>query len=152
MSTLLPGRFLTLAAATLLTTLLAACASAGGRTEGPTLAIDLQVNNNLVIPTDLSVYAIRQGGARALVGNVPPGASRTFKFKPVAFSEPYRLIAIRPNGRMIRSQTFTVGSDMTGAINWTLVPNIVGFENFESDTLVAPDSLDRARSRDRVIP
>jgi hypothetical protein len=150
MPTRLQARLLPLSLA--IAMLLTGCASAGGRTEGPTLPIDLQVNNNLPIPTDLSVYVVRRGGIRTLVGNVPPGATRTLKFKPVSFSEPYRLMAIRPNGRMIRSQTFTVGSDMTGAISWTLVPNIVGFENFESDTLVAPDSLDRGRARDRVIP
>ena len=48
------------------------------------------------------------------------------------------LVATRAGGRDILSQSFTVGSDMTGAIVWTLVPNIVGFENVDADTTGTP--------------
>ena len=67
---------------------LAACATTGGRSSGFTLPIDLQVNNNLRLPADLSVYAVSRAGTRMLLGDVPPGQNRTLRFKPVAFSEP----------------------------------------------------------------
>ena len=117
---------------------LAACATPGGRATGPTVPIDLQVNNNLRLPADLSVYAVSQGGNRMLLGDVPPGKNRTLRFKPVAFSEPYRLLAILPNGHQVHSQSFIVGSDMTGGIVWTLVPNIIGFIEVDSDSTAAP--------------
>ncbi len=117
---------------------IAACATPGGRTSGATLPIDVQVNNNLRLPADLSVYAVSQGGHRTLLGDVPPATNRTLRFKPVAFSEPYRLLAIQPNGRQIVSQSFIVGSDMTGGIIWTLTPNIVGFEGVDPDSATTP--------------
>lgn len=126
------------------------CASMGGRSEGPTLPIDVQVNNNLHVPADLTVYAVSHGGNRALLGDVPPNGTTTLKFKPVAFSEPYRMLATRAGGRDIMSQTFIVASDMTGAIIWTLVPNVVGFVETEPDT--ATTQLDQGRARGRVIP
>ncbi|MDQ6737648.1 MAG: hypothetical protein M3Z30_08105 [Gemmatimonadota bacterium] len=128
---------ITIAGATAFT-ILTACASSGGRTTGPTVPIDLEVNNNLRLPADLSVYAVSQAGIRMLLGDVPPGQNRTLRFKPAAFSEPYRLLAILPTGRQIQSQSFIVGSDMTGGIVWTLVPNIVGFIEATADSTGRP--------------
>jgi hypothetical protein len=113
---------------------LAGCASARNRTEGPTLPIDLEIHNNLPLPTDLTIYAVSSAGIRSLLGSVPPATTRTLRFKPVSFSERDRLLATRAGERDVVSEPFSVGSDMTGAIVWTLVPNIVGFEEVESDT------------------
>ena len=130
MPTLASRRALVLAIAVGLT----ACASAIGRTEGPTVPIDLEVNNNLRLPADLSVYAVSGARIRTFLGSVAPGRTKILRFKPIAFTEPYRLLATRAAGRDILSQSFIVGSDMTGAIVWTLVPNIVGFENTGADS------------------
>lgn len=119
---------------------LVGCASLRGRTEGPTVPITLEVQNNLALPTDLTVYAVTQSGTRTLLGDVPPASTKSFTFKPVSFSEPYRLLATRPLRRGISSQVFTVGSDMTGKIIWTLSPNIVGFEEVDTDSTAAPDT------------
>jgi hypothetical protein len=135
MRTLTSLRTAALASAAILSAaILVSCASAGGRTEGPTVPVDVVVNNNLTIPADLTVYAVTRGGNRTLLGGVLPQKTATFTFKPVSFSEPYRLLATRARGRDIRSQMFTVISDMTGKIIWTLVPNIVGFEDVETDS------------------
>lgn len=123
----------------------------GGRSEGPTLLIDVQVNNNLRLPADLTVYAVSRVGNRALLGDVPPNRATTLKFKPATFSEPYRLLATRAGDRDIISQTFIVGSDMTGGIVWTLIPNIVGFVGTDPDTTSTPQ-LDQGRAKSRVIP
>lgn len=115
--------------------LVAGCASAGsGRTEGPTVPVEVVVNNNLLLPTDITVYAVTESGHRTLLGSVPPQATRSFTFKPVSFSELYRLMATRALRRDVRSQVFSVVSDMTGRITWTMVPNIIGFEGPPADT------------------
>lgn len=119
---------------------LSACATLRGRTEGPTVPIDLEIQNNLNLPSDLTIYAVSRSGARTLIGSVPPATTTSFRFKPVSFSEPYRLLANRALARPIRSQVFTVGSDMTGRIIWMLSPNIIGFEDVESDSTAADTS------------
>jgi hypothetical protein len=135
----------------------AGCASVRGRTTGPTVPIDVEVRNNLLLPTDLTVYAVDRAGSRTLLGGVPPNTTTVLRFKPLSFSEPYRLIARRALGRDIRSQSFSVLSDMTGRIIWTLVPNIVGFEDIEVDSArtdtsarnpgLAPDRVRRLQRR-----
>ena len=114
------------------------CASIHGRTEGPTLPIDLEIHNNLLLPTDLTIYAVTEARTRTLLGSVPPASTRTLRFKPVTFTERYRLVAKRAGARDIVSEPFSVGSDMTGAIVWTLVPNIIGFENVDTDSTTTP--------------
>ena len=118
----------------------AGCASLRGRTEGPTVPVIVQVQNNLPLPTDLTIYTVTRSGARTLLGSVPPAATRSFTFKPVSFSEPYRLLATRPLRRAIMSEVFTVGSDMTGRIIWTMSPNIIGFEDVDTDSAASPDT------------
>jgi hypothetical protein len=118
--------------------ILAGCASARGRTEGPTVPIDVQVNNNLHFPGDITVYVVSSGGNRTLLGGAPPGTTRNFTFKPVSFSEPYYFLATRARGRDIRSATFTVRSDLTGRIDWSLAPNVVGFEEMDEGPATPP--------------
>jgi len=133
----------TLAAAAVAAVVLACASAGGGRSSGPTLPVQLEVRNNLGLPTDLSVYAITRGGSRTILGDVPPATTRTFTFKPVSFSERYYLVAYRPLKRAIRSASFSVGDDMTGRIIWTLVPNIVGFEELDTDSTGTDSSGNR---------
>ena len=132
----------------------AGCASVRGRTTGPTIPVDVEVRNNLHLPTDLTIYAVDRAGNRMLLGSVPPNATGVLRFKPVSFSEPYRLVAKRALARDIRSQSFSVLSDMTGRIIWTLVPNIVGFEDIDVDsarTDTGPSSSALAPGRIRPL-
>ena len=129
------GRSVPFAVLTLAATLLG-CASAAGRTpQARPHPVDVEVRNNLLLPTDLTVYVLRDYGAgRTLLGSVSPGRTQTLRFTPVTYTEVYRLYANPTGGRPIRSQPFTIGSDMTGRIVWTLVPNIVGFEDVSDST------------------
>jgi hypothetical protein len=125
----------TIVAAVAATAGLVGCASAGGgRSSGPPNPVQLEIRNNLALPSDLTVYAVTRGGSRTLLGDVPPATTRTFTFKPVSFSERYHLEGIRQLKRPVRSQYFSVGDDMTGRIVWTIVPNIVGFEEIDTDS------------------
>lgn len=121
---------------------LAGCASPRGRTEGRPVPVDIEVRNNLALPTDLTVFAVTRSGVRTLLGTVPPASTKNFRFTPISFSEPYRLLATRPLRRQIRSEVFTVGSDMTGRIIWTMSPNLIGFEDIDTDSTVIADTTD----------
>jgi hypothetical protein len=120
---------------------LMACASAGsGRSEGPTAPVDVVVKNNLLLPTDITVYAQTVDGSRSLLGSVHPHDSATFSFKPSTFSQQYRLLAIRSGRSTIRSELFSVNSTNTGRITWTMIPNIIGFQGQNPDTSTATGS------------
>ncbi len=121
--------------AAIATAALVGCASGGmGRSSGPPNAVQLEIKNNLTLPSDLTVWAVGQGGTRMMLGDVPPATTQTFTFKPASYSERYYLLATRQLKRPIRSQRFSVGDDQTGTIVWTLVPNIVGFEEIDTDS------------------
>lgn len=117
---------------------LASCTSARGRANSvPPHPVDVEINNNLSLPTDLTVYLAGQDEGRRILGSVPPGKTKTLQFTPSSYSEPYRLIATRALHRDVVSQPFTIGSGMTGRLIWTLVPNIIGFEDVDTvDTTV----------------
>ncbi len=102
-----------------------ACAS-GGK-GNPLPPVNIEVQNNLPTPTDATVYLNSGGGIRQMLGFVPGGETKTFTFQPTSTAQQYRLEAVRQLARTIRSQPFTVGDEMTGTIQWTLFPNIVGF-------------------------
>lgn len=113
------------------------CASVTTQNQGPPRPVALEIDNNLPLPTDLTIYAVTDAGTQRLIGSVPPARSVTFQFTPDSYSTQYRLIARAALGRLLRSEPFIVGSGMTGQIIWTLVPNIIGFRDVEEpDTLV----------------
>jgi hypothetical protein len=104
--------------------LLSACASGGmGRTDaGPTAAV-VVVNNNLTIPTSLTVSLVSESGGRRLLGNVNPGGNGTL---PVTGSLPpgrHRLLARTTGGTELVSDPFTVSEGEQ--VTWDLQSNIV---------------------------
>lgn len=127
--------FLSAAAAVIPAMVLLACASAGsGKSEGSTVPVDVVVKNNLLVPTDLTIYAVTVDGSRVLLGSVHPQDSATFSFKPSAFSQQYHLLALRSGRSSIRSEVFSVNSSNTGRITWTMIPNIIGFQGATPDS------------------
>lgn len=119
---------------------ISACAPhSGGRNARPIRAVAVEVQNNLPLPAPLTIYATNGYAGRVLLGNATSTGTTTLAFTPASYSDTYRLIATRPLGRNVISQPFTVGSEMTGRIVWTLVPNIVGFlEVDQTDTVATP--------------
>jgi hypothetical protein len=114
------------------------CATGGHHADDDAMhPVNVEINNNLTIPTVITVYVDQGGNSRRMLGTVPGAQTRTFQFTPVSFSQPYRLIAQRQLARDVRSQPFTIGSDMTGTVEWSLVPNIVGFYDV-ADTVSTP--------------
>lgn len=99
--------------------LLVACASPRGTEES---RATLRVENDLIPPTSLSVYAVPEIGSRILVGVVPPGETTTLTFDAAAASD-YRFVAETTAGREITSDEITLGSG-DGAI-WSVNANVV---------------------------
>jgi hypothetical protein len=119
------------------------CTAAATRNEGPPRPVALEIDNNLALPTDLTVYAVTEGGTRRLIGSVPPARNVTFQFTPDSYSTQYRLVARMPLGRQLRSEAFVVGSSMTGQIVWMLVPNLIGFRDVEEPDSAVRDTTPR---------
>jgi hypothetical protein len=114
-----------------------ACATGGVNTTH-LHEMNVQVKNNLNEPTALTIYAVNASGSRRL-GDVPANDSVLLKWVPPDADGSYRLIAERQSERPIRSQPFSVGKNL-GTITWTLVPNILSFNEPDIIDTVNVDS------------
>jgi hypothetical protein len=105
-----------------------ACAGHHQISEAPPHPIAIEVNNNLTIPTELTVYVTQdQGGTRTMVGTVPGAQTKTFTYTPIAWGQSYRFVAERQLAGPLRSPAFTISDPETGTISWMVVPNQVQF-------------------------
>ncbi len=100
---------------------LSACAS-GGMGGGGEGSVAVEVRNNLIPPTSLSVYAVPDIGSRQLVGVVQPGATRTLRFNPLGSGGQYQFMAETTEGRDIVSNPLTISIGAT--ITWDVNANL----------------------------
>jgi hypothetical protein len=102
----------------------AAACGTGGRGGAPGEAVLVQVNNNLIPPTVISVYLVREGGGggRRLLGTVTPGSETTLRYTGVTAGGNYRLVARATAGRDIPSTPFSLIRG--GTVNWDLQSGI----------------------------
>lgn len=100
--------------------LIAACAST--RENAPGSEVSVRVENNLIPPTTLSVYAVAESGSRQLLGVVRPSQNSTLTFNP-SFGGQFRFVAETTGGREIVSNTITLGEG-DGAV-WNINSNII---------------------------
>jgi hypothetical protein len=106
--------------------LLPACATAGGgTTDEPTADAPARVvvNNNLVVPTSLTISIVPETGVRRLLGNVPPGGRATLPYNDPGIAGRFRLLARSTAGRDLLSDPFTFNG--RGTITWDLQSNII---------------------------
>ncbi|MEX2572578.1 MAG: hypothetical protein WD737_14855 [Gemmatimonadota bacterium] len=103
----------------ILATAVSACAHLGG---GGDATAELRVENNLIPPTTLSVYALPDTGTRQLVGIVRPGATTDLSFSPRAAAS-YQFVAETTEGRDIVSPPINIRAGDTA--EWDLDANIV---------------------------
>jgi ABC-type molybdate transport system permease subunit len=97
---------------------LGGCARArGGRRAARPIAV--HVRNDVIPPSELSVYLVSESGGRQFLGSVPPSQTRTLMFRQAAILERYQLIAEPPLARAIRSQPFMVDRNVAG-VSWEL--------------------------------
>lgn len=113
------------------------CATLRQQDNVPPHPITITVNNNLSLPSDLTVYAVSTYGGPRILGSAVPARTTSFQLTPRSFSEPYRLLARTAMGGRIWSQQYTVRDTRTGEIIWTLVPNILAFRDVPDTTATA---------------
>lgn len=99
---------------------LAACG--GARSGSPEDRVQVRVNNNLVPPTALTVYAVSDAGSRRLLGSVSPNQEITLTFDPGSAGGSYRLMARTLSGAEIVSNPVFIRTG--GGVSWTLQSNI----------------------------
>ena len=108
---------------------LSACATGRGAQGSGEETIAVQVNNNLVPSTTVSVSAITEQGVRTLLGSVLPGAEQVFTFRPMSEFGAYHLVADPPGpGGVIVSRSLPISPAPTAAVEWRLSTNHVVFQ------------------------
>lgn len=117
--------------------LLGACATLHRQGNEAPHPITITVDNNLSLPSDLTVYSVSLAGGAQILGSARPAGTTSFQMTPRSFSEPYRLLARDAMGRRIWSEEYTVNGPETGEIVWTLVPNILAFRDVPDTTVTA---------------
>lgn len=100
--------------------LVAACAST--RENAPGSEVSVRVENDLIPPTTLSVYAIPESGSRQLLGVVRPSQTQTLTFRP-SFPGQFQFVAETTGGQEIVSNTISLGQG-DGAV-WSINSNII---------------------------
>lgn len=100
--------------------LIAGCASTS-ETEGAA-DVPVEVRNNLIPPTSLTVWMVPTVGGRDMLGVVPPGATQTLGFNMFSASGEYRLQAQTTAGEEIWSYPFIL-SESDAAVIWDLSAN-----------------------------
>jgi hypothetical protein len=102
---------------------LGACASAGGSGDGGAEeSTTLVVDNNVVTPSTLTVYAVPEVGTRTFVSTVTPGARATLRFDPVGTLGRYRFVAETAGGSEVVSNPVSFSPGAT--IRWNLSANL----------------------------
>lgn len=100
---------------------LGACATGGAGTgeEGSTA---VQVQNNLIPPTSLTIYVVPDIGSRRLIGTVQPGATRVLRWDPTTASGQFQFAAQTTAGREIVSNPVSLSRGAT--VRWDLTANL----------------------------
>lgn len=105
-----------------------ACAGPHHISQAPPHPIAVEIQNNLTVPTELTVYITQdRGGLRQMLGTVPGDKTMSFNYTPVSWDLTYRLVGERPLGRPVVSPPFVVNDPNTGAVTWAVIPNQVQF-------------------------
>ena len=107
--------------------LVSACAAprAGQAVNTGDDAITIQVQNNTIPGTTVSVSAVSESGGRARLGTVLPGAERTFTYRPGGSGVEYRLVAERTGAgaAQLVSQPILPSESTNGVVRWELNTN-----------------------------
>lgn len=82
----------------------------------------VRVQNNLIPPTSLTIYAVPQTGVRQMLGVLQPSETRSFTFEPAAVGQ-YRLVAQATAGSEIASREFTFAG--TSGVVWDMNSNMI---------------------------
>jgi hypothetical protein len=119
-----PTRLLALLTLSLATAPLPGCAVM--RHSSQAESVDVEIDNNLLVPTPLTIYVYSSAGARQLLGSVNANRQTTLRFRNGAITGSYRFVA--------REATQTRGDYLTSPsielrggelVTWNLRSNVV---------------------------
>jgi hypothetical protein len=115
-----------------------ACAGHHHISTAPPHPIAVEINNNLTVPTELTVFITQDaGGIRQMLGTVPGAQTKSFTFTPISWDMTYRIVGERPLGGPVISPRFNVNDPETGVVSWNVIPNQVEFYDVQVDTTKA---------------
>jgi hypothetical protein len=101
--------------------LLGGCATGGsGAADGTAAAVE--VRNDLIPPTALTIYLVPESGARRLLGNVGPSQTRVLPVRDPLPGQ-HRLMGRTTGGQEIYSNRIAIG--IADTLHWDLSSNIV---------------------------
>lgn len=123
-------RFLGPAVALLLATTGAACASAGGGQVVEDPDVTIEVENNLVPPTAVTILVSAATRPEQVLGPVNSQETERFQLRTAVIPGRYRLVAERADGARIFSRVIQVVSDGT-TVEWDLELNLINLEEPE---------------------
>ncbi len=118
-----PSLFQSAHAAILLGVALVGCASGPRRNpDTDPRAIAIEVDNNLIPASALTVWAVPDGGTQMLVGNVGPSERKTLRYLPTTRALNFRLRARMTGGQDRLSNPITM---IEGArVTWNVQSNL----------------------------
>ena len=103
--------------------LTSACATGRGSGDQEAERITVTVRNDLRPAAAVTVRLHSDGGARHLLGNVPPQSTRSLPVEVAAVAGSYHLSAEATDGRQVRSRSFAAGP--FDFVDWSLFTNRV---------------------------
>ena len=95
-----------------------ACASTS---RGPTAAVDVHIENNLIPPSMVTVYFVPEAGIERMIGTVVPSTTKILQYKGLQPVGEYRLVARGTNNSNVVSSVLVM--DDVAAIQWSLATN-----------------------------
>ena len=103
-----------------------ACAVGGAGRGAASERITIVVHNDLRPAIEVTVRLVSEGGARHLLGHVPPQTTRTLPLEVGSIAGSYHLHAAASDGREVRSRTFTPFP--YSRVEWSLFSNSLGVD------------------------
>jgi hypothetical protein len=92
-------------------------------------AVDIEVKNDVQPRENLAVYITLEPNDRRYLGDVPPGQTKTFSYRPRSYVGNFHLTARAPLQSEIVSHSFTLDSETVVAVEWQVGPNMVSFRS-----------------------
>ena len=83
----------------------------------------VRIQNNLIPPSSLTVYAVPETGVRQMLGVMQPSETKTFTLDPSLATTQYRLVAEATGGQEIASREFTFAG--TSGVTWDMNLNVI---------------------------
>jgi hypothetical protein len=91
--------------------------------------IDIEVKNDVQPRENLSIYLTFEPNDRRYLGDVRPGQTKTFSFRPSSYMGNFHLTARAPLQPDIQSQSFALDSATIVAVEWLVGMNLVSFRS-----------------------